>query len=56
MKFKELRHVLDVQYIVLATPDGFYNEFNTRSEKYDDLEVCTIQNIYGGSGILVVVE
>lgn len=47
MKFGELRRVLDVYYVTLDTPDGRFDEFNTRSGKYDDLEVCTIQHVYG---------
>ena len=43
MKFKELRHMIDDRYIMLSTNEGCFDEFNCDCEKYDDLEVSTIQ-------------
>ena len=43
MKFKELRTTIEDMYIILDTEDGRFDEFNTRSERYDEHEVCSIQ-------------
>ena len=54
MKFKELRHKIDDRYIILSTEKGRIPDFNCESEKYDDLEVSTIQA--GDKRIFVAVK
>lgn len=56
MKFGELKRVLDVVYVTLDTPDGRFDEFDTRSREYDDLEVCTIQHVYGRAGLFIALK
>ena len=53
MKFKELRHKIDDNYIILTADGGCFEEFNCRCEKYDDYEVSTIQ--WSSKGIFVAV-